>query len=212
MSGCNVIIDLSHNNANVDLARAKADGVQGLIHKATQGTGFSDPTYSARRDEAKQAGLLWGAYHFATGGDPSAQAKFFLRVANIAQGDLLVLDFEVNEANSNNTMTLDQARAFVSTVQDATGITPGLYGGAYLKEQIANISDETLQACWLWWAQYGTVPNIPPAWPTWTLWQYTDGHHGNPPFTVDGIGACDRDQYQGDADELQAKWITGTLA
>src|SRR5580704_1612884 len=49
MAACNVIIDLSHNNANVDLAQAKAGGVQGIIHKATQGTGFSDPTYSARR-------------------------------------------------------------------------------------------------------------------------------------------------------------------
>jgi lysozyme len=212
MATCNVVIDLSHNNANVDLARAKADGVQGLIHKATQGTGFSDPTYSGRRDKAKEAGLLWGAYHFATAADPLAQARFFLRVANIAPGDILVLDFELNEGNPNNTMTLDQARTFVSAVQDSTGITPGLYGGAYLKEQMANTNDETLQACWLWWAQYGPTPDIPPAWPAWTLWQYTDGHHGNAPFSVDGIGTCDRDQYQGEAGELQAKWITGSLA
>ncbi len=212
MAACNVIIDLSHNNANVDLAQAKAGGVQGIIHKATQGTGFSDPTYSARRDASKQAGLLWGAYHFATAADPSAQAKFFLRAAQFSPGDLLVLDFELNQASPNNTMTLDQARVFVSTVQDATGITPGLYGGAYLKQQLANTIDETLQGCWLWWAQYGPAPIIPPAWPSWTLWQYTDGHHGNPPFSVDGIGACDRDQYQGTPDELQTKWATGSLA
>ena len=212
MATCNVIFDLSHNNANVDLAQAKASGAVGLIHKATQGSGFSDPTYSARRDAAKQAGLLWGAYHFATAADPAAQAKFFLKAAQFSPGDLLVLDFEQNEASANNTMTLDQARVFVSTVQDATGITPGLYGGAYLKQLLGNASDETLQACWLWWAQYGPTPAIPPAWPTWTLWQYTDGHHGNPPFALDGIGACDRDQYQGTADDLAAKWATGSLA
>lgn len=212
MSTCNVVIDLSHNNADVDFNRARAAGVLGLIHKATQGTGFSDPTYSARRDQAKQGGLLWGAYHFATAADPVAQARFFLRVANIAPGDLVVLDFEVNEASPNNTMTLDQASTFISTVQDATGITPGLYGGAYLKEQMANSVDRTLATCWLWWAQYGPVPDIPPAWAAWTLWQYTDGHHGIPPFIVDGVGACDRDQYQGAADELQTKWLTGSLA
>jgi lysozyme len=212
MATCNVVIDLSHNNTNTDLARAKADGVQGLIHKATQGTAFSDPTYSARRDQAKQAGFLWGAYHFATAADPVAQARFFLRVANVAPGDLLVLDFELNQASPGNTMTLDQAQTFVSIVRDATGITPGLYGGAYLKEQMANAGSEILQACWLWWAQYGPAPSIPPAWQNWTLWQYTDGHHGNPPFAVDGIGACDRDQYQGTADDLQAKWITGSLS
>jgi len=153
-----------------------------------------------------------GAYHFATAADPVAQARFFLRVANIAPGDLLVLDFELNQANPGNTMTLDRAQTFISTVQDATGITPGLYGGAYLKEQMANANNETLQACWLWWAQYGPAASIPSAWQSWTLWQYTDGHHGNPPFTVDGIGACDRDQYQGTADDLQAKWVTGSLS
>jgi lysozyme len=211
MASCNVIIDLSHNNQSPDLVRAQADGVVAVIHKATQGTGFTDPTYSARRDAAKSAGLLWGAYHFATGADPVAQAKFFLRTAQIGPGEILVLDFERNEANPDNSMTLDQARTFISTVQDSAGIIPGLYGGAYLKEQLAGASDEILQACWLWWAQYGPTPDIPPAWPNWTLWQYTDGHHGNGPFSVDGIGACDRDQYQGSPDDLQAKWATGSL-
>jgi len=209
---CNVVIDLSHNNPAVDLARAKADGIQAVIHKATQGTGFCDPVYSVRRAAARSAGLLWGAYHFATGADPVAQANFFLSVASIEPGDLLVLDFEMNEATPANTMTLDQARSFISTVQDAAGITPGLYGGAYLKEQIGQATDATLQSCWLWWAQYGPVPGIPPAWPAWTLWQYTDGHHGIPPFAVDGIGPCDRDQYQGTPEQLQAKWIAGSLA
>jgi lysozyme len=109
-------------------------------------------------------------------------------------------------------MTLDQAHTFISTVQDSTGVTPGLYGGAYLKEQLDGADDEILGACWLWWAQYGPTPTIPPAWSDWTLWQYTDGHHGNPPFEIDGVGPCDRDQYQGTADDLQAKWATGTLS
>jgi lysozyme len=211
MSSCNVIIDLSHNNRNVDFQRVQADGIQGIIHKATQGSGFADPVYATRRGAAKNAGLKWGAYHFGTAADPVAQARFFLKVANLAPHDLMVLDFEPNPANPNNTMTLDQARAFIRTVQEATGITPGLYGGAYLKEQLGDAVDLTLQACWLWWAQYGPAPAIPMSWSKWTLWQYTDGHHGNPPFTVDSIGPCDRDQYQDTAENLQAKWGTGTL-
>jgi lysozyme len=212
MDSCNVIVDLSHNNPSVDLTRAQAAGILGVIHKATQGTGFSDPAYSARRDQAKAAGLLWGAYHFATGGDAVAQARFFLRTANLSPQDLFVLDFELNEASPANTMSLDQAHTFIETVQDATGITAGLYGGAYLKQQLNNADDDVLQGCWLWWAQYGPVPAIPATWPSWTLWQYTDGHHGNPPFEVDGVGPCDRDQYQGNSSDLQAKWATGTLA
>ena len=212
MANSNVVIDLSHQNGNVDLAEASAAGIVGVIHKATQGSGFKDPRYAARRAQAQQAGLLWGAYHFATGADPVAQAKFFLSVAQSGPGDLVVLDFEQNESTPSNSMMLDQARTFISTVQEATGITPGLYGGAYLKQQLNGANDDTLGACWLWWAQYGPAAMIPPAWPDWTLWQYTDGHHGNPPFDIDGVGPCDRDQYQGTADDLQAKWATGSLS
>jgi lysozyme len=211
MATNNVVIDLSHNNGNVDLTRAQKDGIVGIIHKATQGTGFADPMYAARRREAKNAGLLWGAYHFATGADPLAQAQFFLRTASPTAQDLVVLDIETNRANPNNTMTLDQAHAFISTVQNAIGSPPGVYGGAYLKEQLSGANDPQLQACWLWWAQYGPAPLLPPNWATWTLWQYTDGHHGNPPFAVDGIGPCDRDQYQGTVEDLQNRWATGTL-
>lgn len=215
MATCSVIVDLSHFNQNPDFQQASAAGIIGVIHKATQGIGFVDPTYGPHRTAASAAGLLWGAYHFGTGDDPVAQAQHFVQVAAPGPQDILVLDFEENTNNSNN-MTLDQARAFVGAVQNATGITPGLYGGAYLREQLGNSADPVLQACWLWWAQYGPLaPVIPANWATWTLWQYTDGHNGNPqlaPFTVAGIGPCDRDQYQGTIADLAAKWVTGSLA
>ena len=47
----------------------KAAGIAGIIHKATQGLSFQDPTYHDRRTQALAAGLLWGAYHFGEGGD-----------------------------------------------------------------------------------------------------------------------------------------------
>jgi lysozyme len=212
MSGSNVIIDLSHHNENVDLGRARADGILGIIHKCTQGSGFVDPTFAARRKAAAAAGILWGAYHFGTSADPVAQARFFLNVAKPTLEDLVVLDFELNESKPSNTMTLDQVRAFISTVQDVTGIAPGLYGGALLKKQLGENIDPVLQACWLWWAQYSPEPRIPPNWSAWTLWQYTNGHHGHAPFKVDGVGACDRDQYPDTAETLRARWLTGSLA
>jgi lysozyme len=119
MAACNVVIDLSHNNETVDLVRAQANGVLGVIHKATQGSGFADPAYAARRQAAKHAGLLWGAYHFGTSADPVAQARFFLKTASPAPQELVVLDFETNPANASNSMSLDQARTFIATVQDA---------------------------------------------------------------------------------------------
>lgn len=209
----NVVVDLSHHNqANVDFTRASAAGILGVIHKATQGTGFVDPMYATRRTAASNAGLLWGAYHFGTAADPVAQAKNFLKVANPTSNDILVLDLEKNTTTPGYDMTLDQARAFVGFVQNATGVTPGLYGGAYLRDQLGSALDPVLGACWLWWAQYGPAALIPPNWGSFTLWQYTDGHHGNPPFNLDGVGPCDRDLYQGSSNDLQTKWVTGTLS
>src|SRR5215472_3401349 len=145
MASINVIIDLSHHNPNADVGRVQAGGILGIIHKATQGSAFTDPAYAARHQAAKDAGLLWGAYHFGTAADPVAQAQLFLRVASLTPQDLMILDLETNRANPTNTMSLDQARAFISAVQDATGIVPGLYGGAYLKEQLGDAEDPTLQ-------------------------------------------------------------------
>jgi len=114
MIGTNSIIDLSHHNAKVDLNKAKAAGVVAIIQKATQGTGFKDPTLAANRKKAADAGLLFGAYHFGTGADGVDQADFFLETVQPGPGDLLVLDFEAN--GQGPSMTMEEARAFVTHV------------------------------------------------------------------------------------------------
>src|SRR5258708_246933 len=111
----NVVVDLSHHNGNVDLVAAKADGVVGIIQKATQGQANVDPTYEENRKKASDAGLLWGAYHFGTGGDGVAQADHFLDTVDPDDETLLVLDFEGNPQGPS--MGLEEARAFVTHVQ-----------------------------------------------------------------------------------------------
>ena len=46
----NVVIDISHHNGNVNLAKAKEDGILGVIQKATQGQAFKDPTVAVKSD------------------------------------------------------------------------------------------------------------------------------------------------------------------
>ncbi len=203
-STLNVTVDLSHHNGMVDLPKAKADGIVGVIHKATQGTGFIDEKYAPNKQKAIAAGLLWGAYHFGVGGDGEAQAEHFVKVVNPSPGVLLVLDFEPNPEGPD--MTLAQARAFVSHVHARTGQWPGLYSGHYLRELLGDDHDEVLAHCWLWLARYGPQPVVPANWPTWTMWQYTDGVKGPDPHRVSGIGPCDRDQFQGDLAALYHLW------
>jgi lysozyme len=210
MPDTNAIIDLSHFNQHPDFEQAKGDGILGVFHKATQGTRYFDPTYIAHRNAAQAAGLLWGAYHFGTGADGVEQAEFFLQKVAPAQDVLLVLDFEFNPQGP--TMTLEEARAFVTHIQSVTGRYPGLYAGAYLKEKLGTQNDPVLANCWFWLSQFGPTAVVPPNWPAWTMWQYTDGGQGVDPQPVAGIGRCDRDRFNGTAEDLRRHWIPTAAA
>ena len=200
----NAVVDLSHHNGDVDLVAAKRDGILGVIHKASQGLAYADPAYGTNRAQAQAAGLLWGAYHFGTGGDGVAQAEHFLAVARPGPRDLIALDLEANLDGPS--MTLAQARAFAKHVRGATGRWPGLYSGHYVKELLGVEVDPVLANCWFWLAQYGPRAVVPPTWRTWTLWQYTDGGLGPPPHSVEGIGRCDRDLFAGTPARLLDWW------
>jgi len=207
----NAVVDLSHHNEHVDFARAKADGIVGVIYKATQGTAYEDRTYKRRREEALDAGLLWGAYHFGVGGSGVDQADHFLEVTASDDRTLLVLDYEPNVTGP--TMTLTEARKFIARVADVTGRWPGLYSGQLIKEKLARraTADPVLAKCFLWLAQYGPKPrDIPKTFKTWTLWQYTDGVHGPDPHHVAGIGQCDRNMFNGSLTQLQRLWGRAT--
>ena len=207
----NAVVDLSHFNTVADFAQVRDAGIYAIIHKATQGTGYTDPTFAARRDAARAAGLQVGAYHFGTGGDPVGQAEHLLAVAGA--GSLLVLDYEDNPQGQS--MSLAEAEAFVGRIQALTGRYPGLYSGNTVKEALAVAGiaspDQTeLSRCWFWLAEYGQAPELPSIWSTWTLWQYTDGSAGLTPHEVAGIGNCDRDLFNGTQAELEAFWAANS--
>jgi lysozyme len=202
----NAMIDTSHWDRNVDFQAVASSGVLGVIQKATQGQLDVDPTYETNRVKATQADLLWGAYHFGTGDDGVRQAEHFLSVVGDYERVLLALDLEQNPVGPS--MDLEQARAFVTHVQERTGRFPGLYGGSYLKSLIGARSDPVLAQCWFWIAQYGPTPVVPPNWPTWTFWQYTDGAYGPQPHTTDGIGRCDRSFFNGPEAQFRRLWVS----
>jgi lysozyme len=191
------IIDLSHFNADPNFSTAKSAGVVAVIHKATQGIAFVDPTYAARSAQAAAAGLLWGAYHFATGDDPVQQADFFLKQA--ATG-LLALDFEENPDGAS--MTLAQAQTFVERIRSATGRWPGIYGSDYLRESIGG-AKTALSNCWLWIADYSPQVSAPAGWNEWTLWQFTSA------AAIPGIGQCDESRFNGTPPLLREFWNGG---
>lgn len=202
----NVVVDISHHNGNVNFVKAKADGILGVIQKATQGQSGKDPTFKTNRTKVNDAGLMFGAYHFATGSDGLKQAQHFLDVVDSFENTLLVLDFEPNPTGPD--MNLEEARAFVLHVKEQTGRFPGLYSGHYIKQLLGSNKDDVLGQCWFWLAQYGPTAVVPANWSTWTMWQYTDGAFGPEPHKVAGIGRCDRDKFNGNEAQLRKLWLT----
>ena len=200
------VIDVSHHNGHgAAFDRIAEAGIHGVIHKATQGCVVVDPLYEKHRSVIASHNLLFGAYHFGDGSDGAAQARHFLSAACPKPGELVCLDFESNPAGAS--MTLDQARLFVTEVFGAIRKWPLLYSGDDLKRMLGGRADPVLRQCPLWLAQYGPTAVVPPGWSTWSLWQYTDGMTGLTE-PVDGIGFCDRSRFNGDPAALAAFWKT----
>jgi lysozyme len=193
------VVDLYHGDTVLSFRVAQAKGLLGVIHKASQGIGIIDPAYALRRQMARDAGLLWGAYHFATADDPISQVNHFLDCALPDQNTLVALDYEPNGAS---TMSIDQARAFLSTVETKLGRKAVLYSGNLIKETLPG-TDAFFGGHRLWLAEYGPQARLPAAWNKYWLWQYSDSGQ------VSGIsGAVDCDFYPGTTSELAAEWAS----
>lgn len=226
-AGLDAVIDISHNVTVTDFTLVRRrSSILGVIHKATEGGDYVDQSYRARRPHAEAAGLLWGAYHFGTRQYPGAQqANAFLATARPGPSTLLALDFEPNDSNPRNTMTLAQAEAFVQTVYQATGRFPLVYthpswadgvpsGRGRVRLTTPISSSSILARCELWLADYREEPQLPSAWAGkgWRLWQYAgneteaDSAYGSVPRAVAGVSHCDRNLFAGDTTALYKFW------
>jgi len=227
--GLDAVIDLSQGATVSDFRLVRRSGILGVIHKASEGSDYADGACAARRPQAEAAGLLWGTYHYGTGvGTGTQQAAFFLARSRPGPKTLLALDLEANENNPSNSMTLDQAEAFVQAVAEATGRLPVVYvhptwaNGDPLPNSGLRLSapitpDSILARCGLWIADYHDSPEIPRAWAArgWRLWQYAgDESARHPAYNqtsfVQGVSHCDRNLFNGDAAALDQFWSATT--
>lgn len=225
-AGLDAVIDISHGVEVSDFISVRNSNILAVVHKASEGGDWFDPSYGSRRQQAEAAGMLWGAYHFGTrqysGRD---QARAFLSAAQPGPTTLMALDFEPNDPNPRNTMTLAQAEAFVQTIRLETGRLPLVYthpkwangdryGRARMRLPQPVLPGSILARCDLWLADYREQPELPFAWSDrgWKLWQYAanqqagDGAYGEPSRTVAGVTHCDRNRFAGDSAALHRFW------
>jgi GH25 family lysozyme M1 (1,4-beta-N-acetylmuramidase) len=161
----------------------KADGVQVVIQKATQGLDYTDSLLQYRSTTLTQDGFKVGYYHFADNDNqPDAQAQHFLdEVKGLHSDTVLWLDIE-DETVWNKQQAVAFTEEFIKYVQ-SKGYKIGIYSGTdfyndYLSDSNFNVP--------IWLANYGAQPSQYPNF----SWQYTDTG------TLNGVtGAIDLDYF-----------------
>lgn len=187
------LLDLSPNNAVVDLEAVALSGVRGVMVKATQGVTEGDahaaPTAEqcvARCSEARAQRLLTGCYAYlmvrhGRAQDARQQCADYLAVWRRIVPDLRpCLDVELGD---NQAATgAEFARAVLDWIDQCrhdTGLSPIVYTsrGEWLSRSLDVLA--SVSACPLWLAGYGESYVCPPPWRTPAAWQWT-GTGSNP--------------------------------
>ena len=143
-------IDISSYQAELNAGIVPSDFV---IIKATEGTNYINPTWEEQAGQVIQTNKLLGFYHFASVGNPIAEADFFISVVKDYIGKaVLVLDFEAGAINAWGNVG---ARQFLNRVKEKTGVYPMIYMSAEVTRQFNwSIISNTNP---LWIAQYASM-------------------------------------------------------
>jgi lysozyme len=165
-------IDVSHWQGTIQWKKIAKDGVDFVMLKATESDNYTDPTFYNHAINAKKAGLLVGAYHFARFSSVEKaikEADYFIKVIKASSIDFempLVLDLESNDSKLSKKDLTECMNVFIERVRKGTGKAVMLYSfKTFLENNLIKPQDIPF-----WYARYGVEqPDI-----ECDMWQYTD--------------------------------------
>lgn len=195
-------MDVSGYQGSVSWATAYARGARFAYVKATEGTGYQNPSFAQQYNGSYNAGLIRGAYHFALPNVSSgaAQANYFLAHGGgwSRDGKTLppALDLEYNPYGAtcygkSPSAMVAWIHDFANTMKAHTGRDIVFYTSTSWWNQCTGHST-AFSANPLWIPRYGSsVGTLPASWSFQTIWQ--DADHGTFPGDHDLFnGAVDR--------------------
>lgn len=192
-------IDVSHHQGDIRWDKVKATDKQQypirfVFMKATEGGDHKDPRFADNFRQAREVGLVRGAYHFYNPNtDPIRQADFFISQVKLETGDLApVLDIERKPRNKAQ-LQADLVK-FLNRLGQHYGVKPIIYTS--YKYKLNYLSTPELSAYPLWIAHY-YVDTLRYEGP-WQFWQHTD--YGTVPGIEENV---DLNVFNGSWDELQ---------
>ncbi|KAI0716374.1 glycoside hydrolase family 25 protein [Earliella scabrosa] len=197
-------IDISHYQGSVNFNTVKANGLSFVYIKATEGTTYTDPTFSEHYNGATKAGLIRGGYHFAHPdlSSGATQAKFFLAHGGGWSSDGITLpgalDIEYGPSAEcyglSASAMVSWIRDFSNTYHSSTGVYPVIYTTTDWWKTCTGNSAAFASTNPLWIARYASsIGTLPAGWPYATFWQYADS----------GPNPGDQDEFNGSMDGLK---------
>lgn len=139
-------IDISSWQAG--LVVAQLQGIDFVITKATEGTGYVNECCDPWVQQCRNLGKPWGFYHFAGDNGATEEAAFFINnTSNYFGEGVPVLDWE-------GTQNAAWVNTFVEKVHEQTGIWPWIYANPWRFNQ-GGVNEN----CMRWVASYPDVAN-----------------------------------------------------
>lgn len=127
-------VDVSSYQADIDMGRLKEQNIQFIFIKATEGSGSQDSRFAENWENAQEAGLPAGAYHFFSyDSEGRTQAENFIRtVGTDLTGRLIpAVDVEYYGDKEENPPDKDdvirELRVFLEIVEQEYGVKPLIY-------------------------------------------------------------------------------------
>ena len=208
------LIDIHHAKDVYDLEATFEAGIEGLIHKASEGLWFTDPSMMSRMSIAWSIGFVPGAYHFYRSNlSGQEQAYYFLKALDplreLTNGVLIPpwCDLETVDGVPD-TIRMQQVLQFlrvVNTEYKCPGVysSPGFWASHTTKPT-------WIKLYWQWLAQWTPAPtfNLPAGWSLarCKLWQRCIAGRYN--WCVDHVpgirGQVDINRFLGTLPELKA--------
>ena len=187
-------IDVSMWQGEIDFELVKQSGIEIVYIKATEGQRYIDPYFEINYENAKEAGLKIGFYHYLIARneeETKLEAEHFARTISDKTVDCkLAMDFEsfgeLNIYKINNI-----SKVFLEKVKELTGKEVVIYSD---ESNAREVFSQELTRYPIWIAEYEVEkPGNNVKWNNWVGWQYTDEG------IISGIeGYVDRDYFTED--------------
>lgn len=170
-------IDISHYQGKIDWNLLRSATIEGcplrfVMIKATEGSTKLDECFADNFYQAREHGLIRGAYHFwSNKSTPREQAYYFLSKVPLEPGDLPpVLDVEHKPKDRSTEDFQRDVLTWLHIVEDRYHVKPIIYTYYKFKQQYLNapVFDD-----YPYWIAHYYVDKVEYKGP-WKFWQHTD--------------------------------------